>query len=61
MPAIASLEKLKAAQGDFRCMFLAVSPYALRFTSYDRRYAMPYALCTMLNTGFGWRRGLRSN
>ncbi len=30
MPAIASLEDLKIAQRDFRSMFLAVTPYALR-------------------------------
>ena len=48
MPAIASLEDLKIAQRDFRSMFLVVSPYDLRFTPYGLRYAMLYALCSML-------------
>ena len=35
MPAIASLEELKAAQRRFRSMFLAASPNDLRLTIYD--------------------------
>ena len=35
MPAIASLEDLKAAQKDLRCMFLAVFP--LQLAPYDLR------------------------
>jgi len=33
MPAIASLEDLKVALRRFRSMFLAVTPYASRFTT----------------------------
>jgi hypothetical protein len=36
MPAIASLEDLKSAQRDFRSMFLAASPNALRLTIYGQ-------------------------
>ena len=43
IPAIASLEDLKAAQGGFRSMFLAVSPHALRFTFND----WVFMLCVM--------------
>jgi hypothetical protein len=48
MPAIASLEDLKAAQKDLRSMFLAVfalqlAPYDLRFTAVNLLYA-PCAL-----------------
>jgi len=41
MPAIASLEDLKAARKDLRSMFLAVTPYASRS---NVRYAMRYAV-----------------
>jgi hypothetical protein len=47
MPAIASLEDLKAAQKDFRFMCLAVSSYNLRFTPYDQGFT----LCSMRSAG----------
>jgi hypothetical protein len=43
MPAIASLEDLKAAQKDLRPMCLAVSSYDLRFTIHD----WIFTLCSM--------------
>ena len=57
MPAIASLEDLKAAQKDLCFMCLAVSPYDLRLTLYDKdlRYAlcaMRHALCGIWCGGF---------
>ena len=45
MPAIASLEDLKAAQKDLCFMCLAVSPYDLHLTLYDKD--LRYALCAV--------------
>ena len=61
MPAIASLEDLKAAQKDLCFMCLAVSPYDLRLTLYDKD--LRYALCAMRHAvygvvGFDWERAL---
>jgi hypothetical protein len=50
MPAIASLEDLKAAQKDLCSKCLTVSPYDLGFTPYDQGFtlcSMRYALCCM--------------
>jgi hypothetical protein len=50
MPAIASIEELDIAQRDFRSMFLAVSPHALRFMFYGNIFtpcAMRYAVCRL--------------
>jgi hypothetical protein len=54
MPAIASLEDLKAAQRDLRSMFLAVFPF--RLTPYDLRLRARYALCALLYALRKWRR-----
>jgi hypothetical protein len=51
MPAIASLEDLKAAQKDLCFMCLAVSPYDLRFTI--KSYAMRSAPYPLRDVG-GW-------
>jgi hypothetical protein len=72
MPAIASLEDLKAAQRDLRSMFLAVFPF--RLTPYDLRLRARYALCALLYAlrkwrrigwknilNYGWRNGLLDN
>ena len=51
MPAIASLEDLKAAHKDLCRMCSAVSLYDLRLTLYDRELtlcSMRFALCSML-------------
>jgi hypothetical protein len=51
MPAIASLEDLRAAQNDLRSMFLAVTPYDLRLTLNGNEFtlcALHYALCVVL-------------
>jgi len=45
MSVIASLEDLKAAQKDLCFMCLAVSPYDLRLTLYDKD--LRYALCAV--------------
>jgi len=50
MPAIASLEELKMVRRDFRSMFLAASPNALRLTIYGNILtlcSMRSALCCM--------------
>jgi len=60
MPAIASLEDLKAAQKDLRPMFLAVFPLPL--APYDLRGMRDGAASVgKMFVSYGWGKELRSN